>query len=179
MQWNCDLTEVNCLSAVEPGCTLKGSSSGCCWPLQVHVKMNCTQLHALTAANKWAVFDGEGSRLPLRPQQCCGTPRLLWGDSCTCDSIKCQRFTLGCIQRAQGALAISETATAQLITASAFVLLSGQYTCTKWVTVGRETDARTFTMLDSDFPGYPFAPISKKNITLPWHQKGKGKQTLI
>lgn len=36
----------------------KGGSSERCWAVQVHTKMNCTQLHSGTAANKQAWFDG-------------------------------------------------------------------------------------------------------------------------
>lgn len=47
----------------------KGGSSERCWAVQVHTKMNCTQLHSGTAANKQAWFDGgRMQEMPYRSQ---------------------------------------------------------------------------------------------------------------
>lgn len=60
------------------------------------------------------------------------------------------------------------------INSFSFVPLSRQYTCMEQVAVGCKRDVLTFTTLDSDFPGYPFASM-KASPSLDT-KKEKGNQ---
>lgn len=166
MQWNHDVTEVSSLNAVELGCMLKGGSNGCWWPPQVRIKMNGTQLHSLTAENKWAIFDVKGKR-PPPPNSAVESPNFFAGCEVT-------RHTLALV-RASGASATSETAPARLRTASALCYWANSaHMQSQWQERCPKVYKNRFR-----FSWISMWSWQHEGFTFPWHQKGKGKEMII
>lgn len=95
------------------------------------------QLHSLTAARTWATLDPNSA----------GQPQTSLERIVHFKSFICQRFTLGCSQRVQGALPIMETATPW---ADQLRGPEWQHTGTKWGVGEPKRDVPTGTTQDSD-----------------------------